>query len=135
LSAAIDDDYRQATPATCWFTSGWSPPLSYRWPGTTVPILGIFATGNDPTTQATVLTAALRHCFCDSDAVWTDASSRDADMLGSLARHFDYNSIELKSVLSDPSQTADQLSLPGAHVYSATDQGRICALTGGGFGR
>lgn len=131
LSAAVDEEYRRATATTCWLTTGWSPPLSYRWPGTTVPILGILATGNDPATQATTLTAALRRCFCESDAVWTDASSRDADMLASLARHFDYNSIELKSVLSDPAQTADSLSLPGAHVYSEPDQRRICALTGG----
>ena len=131
LSAAVREEYRRATPTTCWLTTGWSPPLSYRWPGTTVPILGILATGNDPATQATTLTAALRRCFCESDAVWTNASSRDADMLASLARHFDYNSIELKSVLSDPSRAADALSLPGAHVYAEPDQRRICALTGG----
>jgi len=131
LSAAVREQYRRATPTTCWLTAGWSPPLSYRWPGTTVPILGILATGNDPATQATTLTAALRHCFCESDAVWTDASSRDADMLASLARHFDYHSIALNSVLSDSSRLADSLSLPGAHAYSEPDQRRICALTGG----
>jgi len=134
LFAAVRDDYGRASPATCWFASGWSPPLSYLWPGTSVPVLGILATGDDPVAQATALTAALRKCFCESDAVWTDASTRDADMLASLARHFDYTSIDLKSVLSDPSR-ADSLLLPGAHVYSEPEQRRVCALTGGTFGR
>jgi hypothetical protein len=127
-STAVRAEYRRATPATCWLTSGWSPPLSYLWPGTTVPILGVLATGSDPTTQGTRLTAALRHCFCESDAVWTDASTRDADMLASLARHFDYSAIDLTAVLSDPGR-ADGLSLPGVHAYSTQTQRQICALT------
>ncbi len=127
-SAAVREEYRRATPATCWLTSGWSPPLSYLWPGTTAPILGLLATGSDPTTQATTLTIALRRCFCQSDVVWTDASLRDAGVVTSIARHFDYSAIDLRSVLSDPGP-GDGLSLPGAHAYSKPEQRRICGLT------
>lgn len=133
LSAAVREEYRRATPATCWLTSGWSPPFSYLWPGTTVPILGMLATGSDPSTQSSGLTTALRHCFCESDAVWTDTSTRDADTLASLARHFDYTALDLRSVLADAGPW-NHLSLPGAHVYSSPEQRRICALTSGVVG-
>ena len=134
LSAAVREEYRRATPTTCWLTSGWSPPFSYLWPGTTVPILGMLATGSDPSTQATTLTTALRHCFCESDAVWTETSTRDADTLASLARHFDYGAVDLKSVLSDAGPGAG-LSLPGAHIYTERERQRICALIGGSSSR
>ena len=127
LFAAVHADYTRATPATCWFTSGWSPPLSYLWPGTSVPVLGILATGSDPATQASTLTAAVRRCFCDSSAVWTDTSTRDADVVTSLAGHFDYTAIDLKRVLADPSEL-DDLSIPGAHVYSEEARNRVCRL-------
>ncbi len=133
LSAAVREEYRRATPATCWLTSGWSPPFSYLWPGTTVPILGMLATGSDPSTQSSGLTTALRHCFCESDAVWTNTSTRDADTLASLARHFDYTALDLRSVLADAGPW-NHLSLPGAHVYSSPEQRRICALTSGVVG-
>ena len=128
LSTAVQADYARATPTTCWFTSGWSPPVSYLWPGTTAPLLGVLATGNDPVIQASALTVAIRRCFCESDAVWTDTSSRDADTVTSLARHFDYTAIDLTSVLVDPAERPSSLSLPGGHIYPAADQQRICSL-------
>jgi len=128
LVAAVQADYARATPATCWFTSGWSPPVSYLWPGTTVPVLGVLATGNDPVVQASALTVAIRRCFCESDAVWTDISTRDADVLTSIARHFDYTSIDLASVLVDSSGTSPPSRL-GAHTYSDQDQRRACSAT------
>lgn len=131
LSAAVQADSARATPTTCWFTSGWSPPVSYLWPGTTVPVLGILATGNDPAMQAAALTVALRRCFCESDAVWTDTSSRDADVVISLAGHFDYTAIDLKSVLVDPPERPSSFWLSGVHVYPTADQQRICSLASG----
>jgi len=125
LFAALQADYARATPATCWFTSGWSPPLSYLWPGTTVPVIGILATGSDPATQASALTAAMQRCFCESTAVWTDTSSRDADVVASLARHFDYKAIDLRSVLADRSEL-DELGIPGAYSYSEPARNRVC---------
>ena len=127
LSAAVQADYARATPTTCWFTSGWSPPVSYLWPGTAVPILGVLATGNDPVVQASALTVALRRCFCESDAVWTDTSSRDADVVTSLARHFDYTAIDLRSLLADPTEL-DHLSISGVHSYSEQARRRSCRL-------
>ena len=125
LFAAVHADYGGATPATCWLTSGWSPPLSYLWPGTSVPILGILATGSDPAIQASALTAAVQRCFCDSSEVWTDTASRDADVVTSLARHFDYTAIDFNRVLADPSEL-DDLSIPGAHRYSEEARNRVC---------
>src|SRR5262249_5609200 len=128
LYFAIKEQYGRATPSTCWFTSGWAPPVSYLWPGTTVPVLGILATGDDPSAQASVLTTALRGCFCESDAVWTDSSSRDAGVLSSLARHFDYTSIDLKSLLAGPPELA-HLPAAAGYLYSHGAQTRICRLT------
>jgi hypothetical protein len=125
LFAAVHVDYARATPATCWFTSGWSPPMSYLWPGATVPVLGVLATGSDPASQASTLTVALRRCFCESDAVWTDVSKRDADGLASLARHFDYAGIDLRSVLADSTELVE-LAIPGAHSYSEQGRNRVC---------
>jgi len=125
LAAAVRQDYRRATSTTCWFTSGWSPPFPYLWPGTTVPVLGMLATGSDPATQSSALTTALRRCFCESDAVWTDASTGDAEMLASLARHFDYRSIDLRSVLVDSTEL-NGLSIPGAYGYSKQARDRVC---------
>jgi hypothetical protein len=127
LFAAVHADYTRAAPTTCWFTSGWSAPVSYLWPGTAVPVLGILATGDDPASQASALTVATRRCFCDSSAVWTDTSSRDADVVSSLARHFDYTAIDLKTVLADPSEL-DDLSIPGAHSYSEQGRRRVCGV-------
>lgn len=131
LSTAVQADYARATPTTCWFTSGWSPPVSYLWPGTTVPLLGVLATGNDPVVQASALTVAIRRCFCESDAVWTDTSSRDAGSVTSLARHFAYTAIDLESVLVDPAERPSSISLTGVHVYPIADQQRICSLASG----
>jgi hypothetical protein len=128
LYFAVKEQYGRATPSTCWFTSGWSPPVSYLWPGTAVPVLGMLATGDDPSAQASALTTALRRCFCESDAVWTDSSSRDGEVLSSIARHFAYTSIDLKSVLAEPSELAD-LPVPAGHLYSKPAQERSCRFT------
>lgn len=127
LSAAVQASYARATPSTCWFTSGWAPPVSYLWPGTAVPILGVLATGNDPVVQASALTVAIRQCFCESDAVWTDTSSRDAGVVISLARHFDYTAVDLRSLLADPTEL-DHLSIPGVHSYSEQARRRVCRI-------
>jgi len=135
LYAAVHHEYDRATSSTCWLTSGWSPPVSYLWPGTTVPILGMLATGDDPSVQAAALTTGLRRCFCESDAVWTDASSRDAEVVASIARHFDYTSIDLKSILVDPPGPAGRLRLSGVQVYPEAETRRICRLAGGSADR
>jgi hypothetical protein len=88
----------------------------------------MLATGDDPSAQASALTTALRRCFCESDAVWTDSSSRDGEVLSSIARHFDYTSIDLKSVLAEPLELAD-LPVPAGHLYSKPAQERSCRFT------
>jgi hypothetical protein len=135
LYTTVRHEYNRATSSTCWLTSGWSPPVSYLWPGTTVPLLGMLATGDDPSAQASVLTMGLRRCFCESDGVWTDTSSKDAQIVASIARHFDYTSIDLTSILVDPPGRADRMRLPGVQVYSEQDIQRICRLTGGSLRR
>ena len=117
--------YASATPSTCWLTSGWTPPFAYFWPGTSTPILGTLATGSDPETQRRALTVSLRQCFCESDKVWTDTTSQDADVVTSIARHFDYRDIELLSVLMDPRE-ADGNSVPGVWVYTDSVRQQAC---------
>ena len=94
--------YATATPATCWLTSGWTPPFAYLWPGTATPILGILATGSRPEMQRQALTTSLKRCFCESDGVWTDSTSRDAAIVQSIASHFHYDGNVLSRVLLDP---------------------------------
>jgi len=117
--------FASATPSTCWLTSGWTPPFAYLWPGSSTPILGTLATGTDPAAQRAALTRSLRHCFCESDYVWTDTPSRDAEVVTSIARHFDYRDIDLPSVLIGPEE-ADGNSVPGVWVYSDPARQRAC---------
>jgi len=117
--------YASATPSTCWLTSGWTPPFAYLWPGSSTPILGTLATGTDPAAQRATLTASLRHCFCESDKVWTDTTSRDAEVVTSIARHFDYRDIDLTSVLMDPPE-AEGNAVPDLWVYSESVRQRAC---------
>jgi hypothetical protein len=122
--AVVRQAYSAATPETCWMTSGWTPPMWYLWPGTTTPILGTLATGSDPDTQSSVLTASLRRCFCDAHAVWTDTTARDASTLAALAGHFRYRVVDLTTiVLRNPPSIA-----PGMHAYPADAQREICGV-------
>ena len=117
--------YANATPSTCWLTSGWTPPFAYLWPGSATTILGTLATGTDPESQRAALTASLQHCFCDSERVWTDTTSRDAEVVRSIAGHFDYTAVDLGSVLIDPKE-ADGNPIPGVVMYSNPARERAC---------
>jgi len=118
--------YERASSTTCWLTSGWSPPFSYRWPGTTAPILGMLATGSEPARQAAALTGTLRRCLCDSTAVWTDTSTRDTEVVRAIAQHFGYTSIDLASVLLDSSTADADRPMPGVFAYSKDSRTRAC---------
>ncbi|MFL6280583.1 MAG: hypothetical protein ACJ731_10760 [Vicinamibacterales bacterium] len=120
--------YATATPATCWVTSGWAPPFTYLWPGTTATMLGTLATGIHPADQGATLTTALQRCFCDSTSVWTDGTARDAEIVRSLATHFEYTSIDLASLLIDPNE-ANSTPMPGVLVYSDAARQRACRAT------
>lgn len=124
--AAATHAYGSATPTTCWMASGWAPPMSYLWPGTTAPILGTLATGSEPVVQAAALTGSLRRCFCGSTAVWTDATSLDGPMLADLARHFGYRAVDLPALLPDPAQSAAG-PLPGTQIYPDPSRRLLCA--------
>ena len=123
----IRSAYQQARPPTCWMTTGWAPPFWYLWPGTTAPILGTLATGLDARQQAEALTDSLRRCFCDSSAVWTDATARDAALVATLADHFEYRDRDLRPMLLDDSQP---MLTPGIRVYPEARRQDVCsALT------
>jgi hypothetical protein len=117
--------YARATPSTCWLTSGWTPPFAYLWPGHATPMLGTLATGTQPDLQRAALTVALRRCFCDSESVWSDTTSRDAEVVRTIARHFEYTAIDLVAVLIDPK---DENPVPGVVVYSDTARQRACSV-------
>ncbi len=117
--------YASATRSTCWLTSGWTPPFAYLWPGSVTPILGTLATGTDPGAQRAALTASLQHCFCDADRVWTDTTSRDAENVTSIARHFGYQGIDLPSVLIAAAE-ANGNRVPSVWVYSDSARQRAC---------
>ena len=110
-------------------TSGWAPPMPYLWPGRGAPILGTLATGSQPADQASALTAALRRCFCDSDAVWTDTTTRDGEMIKTIARHFEFRSFDLGSILLDPSE-AGHLPMAGVYAYPDAGRARACLAVG-----
>jgi hypothetical protein len=123
----LQSAYQKASPSTCWMTAGWAPPMWYLWPGTTAPILGTLGTGRDARVQADALTASLRHCFCQSSAVWTDATVRDAALVSTLAEHFDYRDRDLRPILLDDSPS---MPAPAIRVYPETRRQDVCkALT------
>ena len=117
--------FASATTSTCWFTSGWAPPFPYLWPGTVTPVLGTLGTGTEPDAQRAALTTALRRCFCDSEAVWTDTTARDAQVVRSVAGHFGYSRIDLASVLIDPNDASGN-PVPSLWIYSAAARDRAC---------
>jgi hypothetical protein len=49
----------------------------------------------------------------------------------SLARHFDYTAIDLKSVLLAPAARPTSPVWTGVHVFATADQQRICSLVSG----
>jgi hypothetical protein len=126
LHRDIQQAYREASPSTCWMTSGWSPPLWYLWPGSTAPVLGTLATGSDPPAQAVALTNSLRRCFCQSTAVWTDTTKTDAAVVVNLAAHFAYRDIDLAGILLDDRQPANPMTSPAIHVYPDERRRQIC---------
>jgi hypothetical protein len=117
--------YATATPATCWLTSGWTPPFAYLWPGTATPILGILATGSSPEMQRQALTTSLKRCFCESDGVWTDSTSRDAALVQSIASHFNYDGKVLSRVLLDPLDATPSPE-PGILQYGPSARHEVC---------
>ena len=117
--------YATATPATCWLTSGWTPPFAYLWPGTATPILGILATGSRPEMQRQALTTSLKRCFCESDGVWTDSTSRDAAIVQSIASHFNYDGDVLSRVLLDPLGATPSPD-PGILQYESSARHQVC---------
>jgi hypothetical protein len=129
MYTSVRQAYEAATPATCWFTSGWAPPLLYLWPGTTSNILGTLATGTDPDTQARSLTQSVRRCFCESDSVWTDTTEQDSTIVASLARHFDYDALDLTAILLPAAALETDPVAPGVHVYPRPARERACAVT------
>jgi len=126
--------YASATPSTCWLTSGWTPPFAYLWPGSSTPILGTLATGTDPAAQRAALTASLRYCFCKSDTVWTDTTIKDAEVVMSIARHFDYREIDVSSLLLDPRE-ANGNFVPNVWLYSESARQRACRSAGSDGGQ
>ncbi|HEU4937655.1 MAG TPA: hypothetical protein VFT39_14440 [Vicinamibacterales bacterium] len=117
--------FASASPSTCWFTSGWTPPFAYLWPGSATPMLGTLGTGTEPDVQRAALTAALRRCFCESAAVWTDTTMRDGQVVRSVADHFEYSRIDFASVLIDPNEAGGN-PVPGIWAYSAPARDRAC---------
>jgi hypothetical protein len=92
-------------------------------------MLGTLATGMRPAEQGAALTTALRRCFCESTSVWTDETARDADVVRSLATHFEYTSIDVASLLIDLNE-ANAMPMPGVLVYSEAARQRACRAAG-----
>jgi hypothetical protein len=120
--------YATATPTTCWLTSGWTPPFAYLWPGTATPILGILATGSRSDMEGQALTTSLQRCFCESDRVWTDTTTRDAQSVESIGSHFDYAGTAVLSRVLLDSREAARSPLPGVFEYDAPTRKRICQV-------
>ena len=57
--------------------------------------------------------------------MWTDTTTRDIQVVTSIARHFDYRDIDLPSVLIDPRE-ANENSVPNVWLYSDSVRERAC---------
>lgn len=131
--------YGRADEHGCWLTTGWIPPLSFRWPGSVCPILGSLASGagEDAASVAAAgraaLTACLEDCFCRSSAVFTDdmTDATARPLVADSARHFAYTAVDLEAVVL-PLQRAHLVSRAGSaspvYQYPPDEQRRRCGL-------
>jgi hypothetical protein len=120
--------YREATPDTCFFTSDWSAPFPYLWPGSTSAIISSLWVGADSENIPHPLTASLQRCFCNSSRVWTDTTVENAQTIAGLIDHFHYREVPVGRVLFRP---GDGLLIgpPGIFSYSPVRQSELCAQT------
>ena len=125
----VSAQYKDVTPDTCFFTSDWSAPFPYLWPGTTVGIIEKLAAGRDPDEQSRLLTSSLGRCFCDASSVWTDTTTASAPVIESLMTTFRYAALDLREILLSPSQgvVIGRAPIP-LYVYSPDHQGDECRL-------
>jgi hypothetical protein len=119
--------YRAVQPDTCFFTTGWSAPFSYIWPGTTTAIISDLWRTPDFPAAAHPLTSSLRRCFCESPSVWTDSTQRERESAGNLLQQFSYNPDPVLDLLYRPGDGTQIAADPKAiFVYSAARQAEFC---------
>jgi hypothetical protein len=130
--------YARADSRSCWLTTAWEPPFSFRWPGTVCPILGALAGGGGEdaarvaASARAALTACLEDCFCRSSAVFTDDMTETArPLVADSARHFGYTAVDLEALVL-PVQRARLASRAGSRLpvyrFPPDEQRRRCEL-------
>ncbi len=137
LYAARVRVYEHAGPSDCWLSTGWGPPIGFRWPGTVCAVLGKLAGGsandvNQVISQAHAnLTACLRQCFCEARSVYTDdMTERGLVSLGEVTRQFQYSDLNLADFVLAASR-AELVSQTGdegdpVYEYGPYDRRRLC---------
>lgn len=115
--------YRAATRETCFVVAAWEPPVPQIWPGRTVGIMAILATGTEPEVQRRELTRRLTACFCGAPDVWTDLTNAEIAKLMPVLRHFDYGEVDLAATLGvhAPSPGHDRF-----FAYSPEQRTQVC---------
>jgi hypothetical protein len=128
--------YARADAQSCWVSSGWIPPYSFRWPGRICGMLAHLSSGHAQT-EAEVeaaarasLTACLEACFCHSSAVYIneDMTEPAAPYLAAEQQLFQYTDIDLGELVL-PEARGERVSPAGSYPvyrYPSADQLRIC---------
>ena len=127
--------YSHAGARACWVTSGWGPPLEFKWPGTTCALLLTLATGRgeDPVSlirgQHGLLTGCLEQCFCEAASVLTDDMTvQSRARIRWVAGYFGFTAVDLDSVLwrSGSGHMVLGRDAPAVLTYSEPEQKKIC---------
>ena len=119
--------YRSAPPGTCFFTTDWSPPVPYLWPGITSPVFSdLWLTdAGDPSR----VMRSLRRCFCDAPGVWTDVTERDRPLVQSLVDRFHYTELPVADMLYRGGDGAQVAGPPrSVFAYSPARQAALCRM-------
>jgi hypothetical protein len=120
--------YRSATPTECFFTSDWSAPFGYRWPGSSAALISILW-ANDTAMSGDYVTPALRDCFCRAGQVWTNTTAAAADEVTRLTEHFSATAASAGDFLLRPGDGESMgAGVAGLFVYSEERKQELCLL-------
>lgn len=124
----MTDLYRDATPDTCFFTSDWSAPFPYLWPGSTSAIISLLWAGADDEIHPHPLTTSLQRCFCNSSSVWTDTTVEGAPTIAGLVERFGYTEVPVGRLLFRP-EDGVLIGPPGVFSYSPSRKSELCGTS------
>jgi hypothetical protein len=118
--------YQTAASGSCFFTSEWSAPFPYLWPGMTAGIISDLWRW-DGSAPPHPLTTSLERCFCGSSRVWTDTTQDERQAIERLVTQFRYTEAPVLDLLYRPGDGSQVAGKPvRIFIYSPDRQAQFC---------